>query len=134
MLYDIWTWYWGVADIAGNCKLAYFVVGSCYQPVYLSALHGNALLSNSDELDATISNYGGAITEARLEVCIKDAAGAVVRQRTVSVPEVTGDVAVTKVPTLKTDGLAPGLYRFEHHLRDRSGVLLAKSLEMAFIE
>jgi hypothetical protein len=47
---------------------------------------------------------------------------------------VTGDVAVTKVPTLKTDGLAPGLYRFEHHLRDRSGVLLAKSLEMAFIE
>lgn len=71
-MFDIWTFFWGLVDISGNLKLAYFVIKNHLQPIYISGLHGNTILKEKDNIDITISNFESSISTALLKVYVKD--------------------------------------------------------------
>jgi hypothetical protein len=133
-LFDAWTFLWGVVDVHGNPKLAYWVAQSCYKPVYISGLHGNTVLKADEEIAITVSNYAQALVGACLEVRILDGNNRVLKEQVFSGLAIAGGVALTTVGHMKLDGLAPGLYSIEYYLRSDVEDQVAKTVELFFLE
>jgi hypothetical protein len=133
-LFDIWTFYWGVVDIAGNAKLAYFAAQACYGEMNISALHGSTTAKTGDALWLGISNFGAHVTGARLTVALKDEHGGTVRSRDFGNLEIPGDVQVCRAGLFDLAGVGPGLYGIESLLHDRGGASLCKRFELFYLE
>ncbi len=133
-MFDAWTFYWGVVDVHGNAKLGYFVARSCYQPVYISGLHGDTILRPGEEIEITASNYGEALADASLQVRIVDGSGRVLREQAFDGLTIPGEVAVTTVGRLQMVGLGPDLYSVEYRLSARTGSEAARTVELFFLE
>jgi hypothetical protein len=132
-MFDVWTFYWGLVDVHGNAKLAYYVVRSCFQPVFVSGLDGNAVVKAGDAIAVTVSNYDDDINNAALRVSVKDRAGRAVKEETYKDLTIKGGVSLTTVGNMALEGIKPGLYSIEYRLKTRSGVEAAKSLELFFM-
>ncbi len=133
-MFDVWTFYWGAVDAKGKAKLLFFVASNCLRPVSISALHGNSVLKRPDRLEVTVSNYGGAIAGATLKVVIRDSSGHAVAEMEQADVKAAGDVQLTTVAEIDTEGLPNGLYDIEYHLSDKDRRLLAKQIEIAYFE
>lgn len=133
-IFDAWTYYWGVADIKGNCKLAYFLIQNIYQPVYISGLHGNTCIKNSEKIKIIVSNYDEKITDADLEIIIRDEHQNAVIKKDFNGLMIDGDVKNTTAGCVDVNILGKGLYSIEYYLRDKKNNLIAKMLELFFIE
>ena len=133
-MFDAWTFMWGIVDVHGNPKLAYWVAQSCYQPVYVTGLQGNTILKAGDDISITASNYAQTFQGANLRVRILDGDGKVLREQAFSELEIPGGVALTTLGHLNLGGLGPGLYSIEYYLYSRMGDLAAKNVELFFVE
>jgi len=133
-MFDLWTYYWGAVDAHGNCKLLYFAARNHFAPVFISALHGNAVIKSTDVLKISVSNYEQDIKDGTLKVIIRDNDDQIAYQnekRNVSIP---GDVSLTIAAEIDVSELTPNLYSFEYYLDDKDGNLLGKMLELAYVE
>jgi len=134
MMMDAWTYYQGVADAKGNCKLGYFVAKSLCQPVFISGLHGNTFAANGTILQLTVSNLGKAFTEASLEVGVRDARERISVEKRFNGLAIQGDASLTKVGELQLVGLAPGIHQLECTLYHPDGRELGRTMELFFVE
>lgn len=128
------THYVGIVDAAQNCKLAYFAVQDCYNPIYVSCLHGNTVIKHTDTVEVTASNYAEALHDLKLEVTIKDSSYCVVLKRSFDILEIEGDCKVTKLCGFQTNELEPQILSFESRLYRGDGSELCKNLELCYIE
>lgn len=133
-LIDPWTFYWGVVDANYNAKLSYFVVQSCYSPLYISGLHGNTILSGKNNIEIMVSNFEGTVSGASLAVSIKDGSNKVVKDKEFSDITIKGNASVGKVGELDLGGISPGLYSIEYLLSDKDGKQTGKMMELFFFE
>jgi hypothetical protein len=133
-MFDAWTFYWGLVDVHGNGKLAYTVAQSCYQPVYISGLHGGTLLRSGEEIEVTVSNYAEALDDASLQVRVRDRSGHALKEQTFIGLAVPGDVALSTVAHMAMAGMEPGLYSIEYYLHTKAGNQVAKTVELFFVE
>ena len=133
-MFDVWIFYWGAADVKGNCKLSYFVLKNHLSPLFVSALHGSVAASLADGLDITASNYGDDIHGATLKVILRDAEGKAALEKETTGINVKGDVALTNIAHLDISSLPAGLYGIEYYVASRDGGLLGKMFEMAYFE
>jgi hypothetical protein len=133
-MFDIWTFYWGLVDISGNPKLAYFVVQNHLQPIYISGLHGNTLLREKDTIEITVSNFESTIENALLSVCIRNSKGELVGAKNFESVTINGTVRVSKIGQMVIEGFTPGLYSIEYYLKERNGEEIAKMIELFFVE
>jgi len=132
--HDWSSFYYGVFDAAGNCKLAYFTMQDCYKPVFISGLRGNTVIKASDMIEIMASNIGGVVMDAALRVVIKNTELKMIKEKTYQIHEIKGGSAVSKIAELDTAGITPGLYSIEYHLNTADGKEAAKGLELFFIE
>jgi len=133
-MFDVWICYWGATDARGNCKLLYYVAKNYFQPLFVSALHGNTVTSINDGLEITASNYNEDISDAVLTVIFRDRYGSVALEKIFNGINAAGDVSLTCIAKLELTGLQPGLYSVEYHMADRNGKHLGKTFEMAYFE
>ena len=133
MMIDYWTYYQGIVDANGHCKLAYFVAQNLCQPVMISGLHGNTVLVNGAWIEITISNLGPDIVDAALLVQVKDDTDQVVRTQSFAHLEIPGKVKVSSAGEMTLDGLEAGLYSIEYYLHDHTGAEIGKMLELFYI-
>ena len=133
-MFDAWTFMWGVVDVHGNPKLAYWVARSCYQPVYISGLHGNTVVKADEEIAITVSNYGETLVGTSLKVRILDRDNRVVKEQVFPGIEIAGGVELTTVGHMVVEGLAPGLFSIEFYLHSKAEEPVAKTVELFFLE
>jgi hypothetical protein len=133
-MFDDWTFYWGLVDVSDKPKLAYYVMRQLLQPVWISGLHGNTVVSQKDSLTVTVSNFGEDIRGARLSVTISDTSGNIVKQQELSNLDIRGDVSLVTVGEIALKGTGKGLHSIEYRLLNSEGQELAKTLELCFVE
>ena len=133
-MFDVWTFYWGAADVHGNCKLLYFAAKNHMEPVFISALHGNTTIRKSDLLEINLSNYGESIADARLKLVIRDEENQIIVSREIPDIHAAGDVALTPIAEVSLAQIPDGLYSIEYYLTGHAGNLIGKMLELAYIE
>ena len=131
---DIWTCYWGAADIKGNCKLGYYAAKSHMAPLFVSALHGGVTAGIADGLNITASNYGDRIRGATLNISVRSGDGRLALEKEIRNIDIDGDVAVTAIAHMELSGLRAGLYGVEYRVTGRDGESLGRMLEMAFFD
>lgn len=133
-MFDLWTYYWGAVDVHGNCKLLYFTAKSHFAPVFISALHGNAIVKKTDVLDISVSNYEKDIKGATFKIIIRDKNDKIAYQNEKGNVNVPGDVSLTVIEKINLSQLPQDLYSFEYYLNDKDGNSLGKMLELAYLE
>ncbi len=133
-MFDDWTFYWGLVDVSDEPKLAYHVMRQLLQPVWVSGLHGNTVVTQKDCLAVTVSNFGEDLSGAKLSVTIMDTTGNIVKQQELSDLDIQGCVSVDTVGEIALKDLGTGLHSLEYHLVDGAGRELAKALELCFVE
>ena len=134
MMFDAWTYYQGVVDMNGNCKLGYFVTSNLLQPIYISGLHGNTVLAEGDTIEITVNNLEEPVTGASLSVSVLDDHEQVVRQATFADLEILGQVSLMTAGKVSIKGLAPGMYSLEYSLRNAAGKEIGRMVELFFLE
>ena len=132
--HDWSTCYYGVFDANRNCKLAFFAMQDCYNPVYFSALHGNTVIKSSDVIEIMASNIGGDLMDTTLKAVIKNTGLQTVKEEIYPLHTIKGGSIVSKLAELDTAGIAPGLYSIECHLQGTDGKETARGLELFYIE
>lgn len=131
---DPWTFYWGALDARFNPKLSYFVVQQCYNPMYVSGLHGSTVLKRKGNIEITISNLGDTVTGASLSVLVKDERDKVRKEGEFRDLTIAGNVAVSKGGNLDVKDLKPGLYSIEYEIRNLEGKKTGRRVELFFLE
>ena len=133
-MFDLYTYYWGSVDALGNCKLPYYTTGNHYDEIFMSAFHGDILITSGETLKITASNYGPDVRDGRLQIIMRDIHDNSVYETENSGVSADGDVALTTIAQLKVPELPDGIYSFEYYLRDDKGCLLGRMLELAYLE
>lgn len=133
-LVDVWTFYWGVVDANFNAKLSYFVVQSCYGPVFVSGLHGNTVLDKNSGMDIKISNFEEDISNASLKLIVKDENKSTIKNKEFKGINIKGKVTTSTIAKFDLKGIPSGLYSIEYYLYDDDGSELNKSIELFFIQ
>ena len=134
LMNDAWTFYWGLVDIKGNCKLSYFVVRNIFKDIYISGLHGNTILEDGKSIEITIGNFGNTLSKAKLIIFIKDNDNNIVMNNRFEDLTIKGDVDLTKIGKINLKGFKSGIYTIEYYLHDDSGTELAKMIELFFVK
>lgn len=133
-MFDIWTYMQGINDEKGNPKLGYFVAKSLCQPVLLSGLHGSATHSAGEPIVITASNVKAPCKNTTLHFLLKDSHGIVVYDHRFERLDIEGNIQVTQLGEIPTNGMATELYQAEMILYDEKGIELARTLELFYIE
>ena len=134
MLIDYWTIYVGATDIHGNAKLAFHIAKSHFEPVFITALQGNAIVGAEAARDVTVNNQGPDIAGATLRVTVRGDGGAAAVEAVFKGVDAEGGVALTKVASLDISSLREGIYAFEYVMTDGEGRPLGRMFEMAYVE
>ena len=140
---DVWTFYYGATDAFGNCKLSYFVMQSHFHPVFISALHGNTVVSSTDEITVKISNYDKKIINANLQISInrindepdsiENTAKTNAEMKFTGI-NAEGNVSLTKIASFNLEDMSDGLYSIKYHLYKNDGELIAKMMEITYLQ
>jgi len=132
--HDWSSFYYGVFDAAGNCKLAYFSMQECYKPVYISGLRGNTVVKATDGIAVMASNIAGDVLDAVLTVTIKNTELHTVKEEKYAINAIKGGSTVSKLTELDISGITPGLYSIEYYLRGKDNNEVSKGLELFYLE
>jgi hypothetical protein len=123
-----------VVDVHAGPKLAYWVARNCYQPVYISGLHGNTVLRNDEAIKVTASNYAETLTGAVLQMHLLDSRSQLINEQIFSGLEISGGVALSEAALVTLPNLEPGLYSIELVLHDQANAIVTRTVELFFIE
>ncbi len=134
-MFDWSTFYFGLIDAAGNCKLAFSVAQNCFQTLHVSGLHGNTVVNRSDRITVTASNFGENVSNLRLEISVRDSGLREIKRDAFQIPEIKGDSAVTKLTEeFSMAEVEPGLHSIEYRLINPFGKEVSRSMEVFFAE
>jgi hypothetical protein len=131
-LRDAFNFYIGLVDFRGRAKLAYFSTKNALDRFFVSAMHGNFVFRQADNLEITICNGGSEVKGGRLVTEISDQEGTVKERKVVDglvVPQ-----GVSKVFIYGLQHLAADLYSVEYLLQDGNGNELGRSMDLFFVE
>ena len=133
-MFDDWTFYWGLVDVANRPKLAFHVMQRLLAPVWVTGLHGTTVLPREQALRVTVSNLEEEIPEATVTVTVKGLDGAVVREQTLGPHNLLGGAELTRMGEVSVAGLEAGLHSIEYLVADRFRRKIARMLELCFLE
>ncbi len=133
-MYDVWTYYQGVVDVCSHPKLGFFVVRSLFQPLFVSGLHGNTVVSEGEPIAITVSNLGPPASNLVVHAALRRASGQTVREQAIRVEGVPGPARLIEAGQLSTAGLIDGLYELHLTLTGGAGAEEARTLELFFLE
>ena len=104
----------------------YFAARNYFEPVFVSALHGNTTICRKNKLEVTVSNYSRDISDAILKIVIRDRNDCQVMATGTQCIGAQGDVSVTKIAEFSLGELPDGLYSIEYYLHSDDGKLITK--------
>jgi hypothetical protein len=126
------NYYFGLVDIRGRGKLAFFLFRNMLGQFFISAMHGNYLFRSEDELSITVSNNGPVLKGGKLKVKISNENSEVAEEKTIA--ELTLHPGLTHVLGYELKHLPRDLYSIEYYLYDQNGNEAGRSLDMFFVE
>jgi hypothetical protein len=133
-MFDIWTFYWGAVDAAGNCKLMYFAARNYFNTVYVSGIHGGTAVEKGECIIITASNYLDVIDGLEMQVIIKDMENRPVLEKSFKGIHLNGSAAITELGAIETEGIGEGLYSIEYYLKtDGGGEDICKNIELFYL-
>lgn len=132
-LFDIWTYYWGIVDVKGNCKLSYFVIQNIYKPVFISGLHGNVLIEDEKTVNISVSNFEDTILKVRLKTVIKDDDKNIVKEKEFHNLKLNGNNSITSIGKIGLSNFKTGFYSIEYYLYDEQDIEIGKNFELFIV-
>jgi len=129
---DVLNYFAGIVDQKGRGKLVYYLYKNMLSQFFISAMHGNYLFKQNDQLTITISNNGRALNGGKLKVKIANATGKLTKEEIVE--ELIVNHGSTSVMHYELANLPPDLYSVEYSLYDEAGREAGRSLDMFYVE